>query len=195
MQRQHPIRSTTPMPNTTVQQPLGKRQGQRGQALVEFAVLMSVLFLLLAGTVDLGTLLDNHLGIAYATRQAARIGAEEDQNAGADCAILGAVYAATQDLSLVTITRIIIYQADANGNSTGNQQVYQGNPGCPSPPTPPAGSLLSGNWPPSARADNPPDEDSLGVEIDYAYSWQTGFISTGTFQGTDRTVMKLNPVL
>ncbi len=173
---------------------LGKRQGQRGQALVEFSVLMSVLFLLLAGAVDLGTLLDNHLAIAYATRQAARIGAEEDQNAGSDCAVLGAVYAATQNLALVTVTRIIIYQADANGNSTGKQQVYQGNPGCPTPPNPPAGSLLSGSWPAASRDDTPPNEDSLGVEIDYTYSWQTGFISAGTFQGTDRTVMKLNPV-
>jgi hypothetical protein len=172
----------------------GKEQGQRGQALVEFAILSSMLFLLLAGAVDLGTLLDNHLSIAYASRQGARIGAEEDQDPGSDCAVLGSIFAATRNLTLVTVTKIIIYQSDANGNSTGRQQVYTGNPGCPSPPNPPVGSLLSGNWPPSARADTPPNEDSLGVEIDYTYSWQTGFISAGTFQGSDRTVMKLNPV-
>ncbi len=194
MKQSHPLRCTAPRSRKGLHHPLGKRQGQRGQALVEFAVLASMLFLILAGAVDLGTLLDNHLGIAYATRQAARIGAQEDQNPGADCSILGAIYAATQNLALVTVTRIIIYQADANGNSTGNQQVYTGNPGCPTPPNPPVGSLLSGTWPASARADSPPNEDSIGVEIDYSYSWQTGFISAGTFQATDRTVMKLNPV-
>jgi hypothetical protein len=161
---------------------------------VEFSILVSVLFLILAGAVDLGTLLDNHLGIAYATRQGARIGAEEDQNPGADCAVLGAIYAATQNLNLVTVTKIIIYQSDPNGNSTGKQQVYTGNPGCPTPPNPPAGSLMAGsNWDASKRVNSPPNEDSLGVEIDYSYTWQTGFIAAGTIQGVDRAVMILNP--
>jgi len=171
-----------------------RKHQQRGQALVEFALLMSfVMFPILAGAVDLSSLLDSHLGISYATRQAARTGAEEDQNANADCAVLGSVHAATLNLSLVTVTKIIIYQADANGNSTGNQQVYLNNPGCPNPASPPPPS--SSSWPPSSRQDTPPNEDSLGVEIDYSYSWQTGFIATGTFQGSDKTVMKLNPVV
>ncbi len=172
-----------------------RKRYQSGQSLVEFALLMSfVLFPILAGAVDLGSLLDSHLGIAYATRQAARTGAEEDQNANADCAVLGSIYAATQNLSLVTVTKIIIYQSDANGNSTGNQQVYLNNPGCPNPASPPTAAAGS-NWPPSSRQDTPPNEDSLGVEIDYNYSWQTGFIAAGSFQGSDKTVMKLNPVV
>ncbi len=170
-----------------------KRRSQRGQALVEFTVIMSVLFLLLSGAIDLGTLLDSHLAIVYATRQAARVGAEEDMNAGADCAVLGTIKAATQNLPLVTITRIIIYQADADGNPTANKQVYLNNPGCPNPAAPPAPS--SATWPPSARVATPPNEDSLGVEIDYTYSWQTAFIAVGNFQGVDRAVVKLNPVL
>ena len=171
-----------------------KRRLERGQALVEFAILLSFVFLLLAGALDLGSLLDNQLAIVYATRQAARTGAEEDANAGADCAILGAVFAATQNLSLVTINRIIIYQADATGNPTSNEQVYAGNPGCPSPPTVPE-SPSPGTWAPAVRQDTPPNEDSIGIEIDYTYSWQTAFIAAGSFQGTDRTVMKLNPVV
>jgi hypothetical protein len=167
---------------------------QHGQALVEFAVILSLLSMLLAAAVDLGSLLDSHLGIVYATRQAARIGAEEDQNAGADCAVLGAVYAATKNLIQVTITQIIIYQADSSGNSTGKEQVYAGNPGCPSPPNTPE-PPSPGSWDPSIRHDSPPNEDSLGVEIDYLYNSQTGFIATAGFQGSDRTVMKLNPVV
>lgn len=170
------------------------RRRQRGQALVEFAVIMSILALLLAGALDLGSLFDSHLGIVYATRQAARTGAEEDTNAGADCAVLGAVFAATKNLNLVTINRIIIYKADANGNPTSNEQVYAGNPGCPSPPTPPE-SPSPATWDPSTRVDTPPNEDALGVEIDYTYSWQTAFIAAGSYQGSDRTVMKLNPVV
>ncbi len=180
-----------------LEQPRGdKRRRQRGQALVEFAVLMSFTFLLLAGALDLGSLMDSHLAIVYATRQAARTGAEEDKNANADCAVLGAVYAATQNLALVTITKITIYKADANGNPAAgntNKQVYNGNPGCPNPASPPAAATP--NWPPSSRQATPPNEDSIGVQIDYTYSWQTAFIATGTYQGTDRTVMKLNPVV
>jgi hypothetical protein len=172
---------------------LDKRRRQRGQALVEFAVLMSFTFLLLAGALDLGSLLDSNLAIVYATRQAARTGAEEDTNAGADCAVLGAVFAATQNLSLVTINRIVIYKADANGNPTANEQIYSGNPGCPNPASPPTPTTAT--WPPASRLDAPPNEDAIGIEIDYTYSWQTAFIAAGNFQGTDRTVMKLNPVV
>ncbi|HEU5369016.1 MAG TPA: TadE/TadG family type IV pilus assembly protein [Ktedonobacterales bacterium] len=179
----------------SVKQPkLDKRRLQRGQALVEFAVIMSFTFLLLAGALDLGSLMDSHLAIVYATRQAARTGAEEDTNAGADCAVLGAVYAATQNLTLVTINRIVIYQADANGNPTSLEQVYAGNPGCPSPPSTPI-SPNPATWPPSIRVDTPPNEDSIGIEIDYTYRWQTAFVAAGNYQGTDRTVMKLNPVV
>lgn len=172
---------------------LNTRRRQRGQALVEFVVLMSILFLLFAGALDLGSLLDNQLAIVYATRQAARTGAEEDTNPGADCAVLGSVFAATENLNLVTITQIIIYKADANGNPTANEQVYANNPGCPNPASPPTPS--SSSWAPSTRVDSPPNEDSLGIEIDYLYNWQTAFIATGSFQGVDRTVMKLNPVV
>ena len=171
-----------------------RRRRQSGQALVEFAVIMSFTFLLLAGALDLGSLMDSHLAIVYATRQAARTGAEEDTNAGADCAILGAVFAATQNLNLVTINRIIIYKADANGNPTGNKQVYAGNPGCPTPPNPPI-SASPATWPAASRLDSPPNEDSIGIEIDYTYSWQTAFVASGTYSGTDHTVMKLNPVV
>ncbi len=170
-----------------------RRRRQRGQALVEFAVIMSVLFLLLAGAVDLGSLLDSHLVIVYATRQAARTGAQEGRNDGADCAILEAVKVATRGLTLVTITKITIYKADANGDPTGEKQVYTGNPGCSDPANPP--TPLPASWPPPNRVDTPPNEDSLGVQIDYTYNWQTAFIAAGTFQGTDRTVMRLNPVV
>lgn len=174
---------------------LGQPQGlrPRGQALVEFALLLSVLGLLLAGAVDVGLLLRAQLGVVYAARQAARIGAEADQNAGADCAVLGAIYAGTQPLDGAQVTQIIIYQADANGNSTGNQQIYSGNPGCPAPPTPPAGALLSSSWPPATRGTTPPNEDTLGVEIDYTYTWQTGILGSGPLSIRDHSTLRLTP--
>lgn len=180
------------------QRMLRKQKRQRGQALVEFAVVMSfVLFPIFAGAVDLSNLLDSHLGIVYATRQAARVGAEEDQNAVADCAILGSIFAATQNLNLVTVTRVVIFQIDSTGTVTGKKDVYAGNPGCPNPASPPVASPNTWNpaVTPSLRNDTPPTEDSIGIEIDYTYSWQTGFIATGSFTGTDQTIMKLNPVV
>lgn len=180
------------------QRMLHKQKRQRGQALVEFAVVMSfVLFPIFAGAVDLSNLLDSHLGIVYATRQAARVGAEEDQNAVADCAILGSIFAATQNLNLVTVTRIVIFQIDSTGTVTGKKDVYTGNPGCPNPASPPVANPNTWNpaVTPSLRNDTPPTEDSIGIEIDYTYSWQTGFIATGSFTGTDQTIMKLNPVV
>ncbi|HEU5200038.1 MAG TPA: hypothetical protein VFU32_10390, partial [Ktedonobacterales bacterium] len=75
---------------------------------------------------------------------------------------------------------------------------YAGNPGCPTPPNPPI-TASPNTWnpaiDPTLRDDSPPNEDSIGIEIDYTYSWQTGFIATGNFTGTDQTIMKLNPVV
>ncbi|HKD76790.1 MAG TPA: hypothetical protein VKB76_14895, partial [Ktedonobacterales bacterium] len=50
-----------------------------------------------------------------------------------------------------------------------------------------------GNWLPSARTTSFPGGDSLGVEIDYTYTWQTTLIALGSLDVTDHAVMPIIP--
>lgn len=58
------------------------RKGRGGQALVETAVLLPILFIFLIGIVDFGILFHNYLVLTYSVREAARwaaMGASDDQ--------------------------------------------------------------------------------------------------------------------
>ena len=48
---------------------------RRGQALVEFAVIVPVFLLILTGTIEFGFAFTHNLTVEYATREAARAGA------------------------------------------------------------------------------------------------------------------------
>ena len=174
--------------------------GQRGQALLEFAAFLTILLFLIAGVVDVGGLLNDHVTIEYATRQGARTGSVLGDQPISDCAIISAVNAAVANDTSLTITQIIIYSAGADGQPQGmgiDESVYAGDPTC----TISSGtSTLSeapspDNYPPSARNDNPYIEDSLGVEVSYSYAFQFPLLGSGVFQSTDYTVMPINPVV
>ncbi len=173
------------------------RVPRRGQSLVEFALFASVLLLLLGAIIDLGVLLSDHLAITYASRQGALAAALAGKNPLADCDALAAVAVATQGLQGLVVTRVVIYEAGADGlpvggaGSTSLADVYLGNPGCPNAASPPAAQI--NNWPPAARDTTIYSANSLGLEIDYQYTWQTTIIATGSLAVTDTAVMPLTP--
>src|SRR5215467_7071466 len=78
-----------------------RRSKERGQALLEFAVLLVLILFMIAGVVDVGGLLNDHINIEYATRQAARTGAVLGNQPTADCAIVSAINAAIASVSSV----------------------------------------------------------------------------------------------
>lgn len=167
----------------------------RGQALVEFALMVSILLLLVAGATDEAALLNDHLNIVYATRQGARVASVLGTASDADCAAIGAVHAAVANEPNITITRIVIYQAGADGlpASASAQDVYAGNTVCSvisgSATTTPA--AISVGWDPSVRNQTPFTEDSVGVELDFTYAFQFQLLGSGTLKGTDHAVMPL----
>jgi Flp pilus assembly protein TadG len=174
------------------------RRVSRGQALVEFMAFLMFLLFLVQGVVNVGGLLDDHLSIVYATRQGARTAAVLGQQTNADCAVVGAVNAAMAGLANVKVTKITIYQANASGQSAGPADVYStttsgppiictGTTITPSPPT-------QSNYAPTSRNNLPFTEDSIGVRVDYVYTFQFPFFSGGTFAASDYTVMPVNPV-
>ena len=162
------------------------RRSQRGQAVIEFAFFFMALMILLAGVVDIGTLLDDHMDVVYAARQGARTGAVLGRtDPQADCKIIAAIHSALLNQPNLTATRIVIYDSDASGNSTGAQDVYVEPANCSSPST--------NTWPPSSRSDTVYFEDSLGVEIDYTYQFQFNWFGVGPFAGSDHAVFPISP--
>lgn len=188
----------------------------RGQAMVEFAVLVPMFMILLLGMLEFGLMFANHQGLEYATREGARTGSAlangaANQNGtpaiSACQTIDNQVIAAVQRVitgkgSLVNINKvnqIRIFAADVNGNPISpNINVW----------IPGAGPTVDGlalkfkqssqPWLPCGR-DNGSTPDSLGVDISYTYQMTTPLGSllkwagANTLPMTDKTVMVLNP--
>ncbi len=173
-----------------------RRRVSRGQALVEFLAFLMFLLFLVQGVVNVGGLLDDHLSIVYATRQGARTAAVLGQQVNADCAVVGAVNAAMAGLANVKVTKITVYQANASGQSAGPTDVYSTTTSgppiiCTGTTVTPAGT---NGYPTTSRNNLPFTEDSIGVRVDYVYTFQFPFFSGGTFAASDYTVMPVNPV-
>lgn len=177
----------------------GKRHVTRGQALVEFAMFFLVLMFLLAGVINIGQLLSDHVSLVYAARTGARTASvlnNKDNNA--DCAIIGAIDAALVDMPNIQLNKITIYQADANGQPAAVATVYAGNTTCINTNgvlTLSQAPLAGNTYPSSARANTLFYEDSIGVQLDYTYTFQLPILFSGTFTAYDRAVMPANPLV
>ncbi len=172
-----------------------RRARSRGQALAEFALFIPLLLLMLVGSTDIASLLDDHLNVIYAARTSARVGATLGTDPKADCAIIGSLRAALSNVRNLRIQQIIIFKSDASGNPvSANEDVYSGAAVCNPDGTisPPATAL---NWAPGLRSTTPFTEDSLGVEVDYSYTFQLDLLGMGQFTTFDRAVMPLEVVI
>jgi hypothetical protein len=175
------------------------RRSESGQALLEFALFVALILFMIAGVVDVGGLLNDHVSVEYATRQAARTGAVLGSQPTADCAIISAVNASLSSRANIAVTQIMIYNAGADGLPQGiaSETVYAGDPTCTIVGNTPTLSEVASpdNYAPDLRNDNPYTEDSLGVQVNYTYTFQFPLLGSGTFQTSDYTVMPINPVV
>lgn len=173
------------------------RVPRHGQSLVEFALFLSMLLIMLGGVLDLGGLLDTHLAIIYAARQGALAAATAGSNPAADCDALAAIWVALGNRPGLTVKQISIYQPGSDGLPLGGlgsstlADVYAGDPGCQSVSSAPPAQVM--NWPSSSRTPTFTPPTMLGVEIDYAYSWQSALIALSPLAITDHVVVPLTP--
>lgn len=175
------------------------RRRQRGQSLVEFALVAPLLLLVIFGILEFSFLYQSIDTANFAAREGARIGAVlGPSDAGADSKIIQAIQTATSSgagLLFSQIKTIEIFKSDENGTVpaplTGcmqatNEDVYdgQGNQ-CP-------GTL---GWPPNVRSATFNASDYLGVRITFVYNWVTSFVSAagGQFQLTSVSVQLIEP--
>jgi len=189
---------------------------ERGQGLVEFAMLVPAFMLLLLGLLEFGFVFDHTMTVSYATREGARSGAAFAQGnattipcADIDKNIVAAVQRVLKApgslVNVSNIANITIYRAEADGTPTANRSnvwTYSAGGG----PAVDGANLdfVQGavQWGACSRV-NGANPESLGVAITYNYRFVTPLSAALGFFGPpggagltirDRTVMALNPI-
>ena len=197
------------------------RRSQRGQGVVEFALLVPVFMTMLLGMLEFGTAFNHQLTLGYAVREGARIGADLVNGGGTlgcntgqspnaskvDGVIIEAVdrvlSSSGSPIPEAQVTRIRIFQANASGGDTlglDNDWVYTA-----STYTLADGTVVNfapgatQTWSACSRSNvlghtaslTPAQIDSIGVSIQYTYSFLSPIGST--LQMSDVAVMQFNP--
>jgi hypothetical protein len=186
---------------------------ERGQGVVEFALLLPVFLAMLLGMLEFGMAFTHNLTLEYATREGARVGSalvngggtlgcgsgQSPNQASVDPLIIAAVERVLTSpgsaVQLANIPSIRIYKATAAGAEAGPVDVWTKTLG--TGPIPPGGtqalnfSPTSTSWQPCSRSNSSaaPGPDSIGVSLIYSYRATTGV----TIPMSDKTVMSLNP--
>lgn len=172
-----------------------RRDGERGQGMVEFAMLVPVFMLLLLGMLEFGFLFDHTLTLQYASREGARVGSALANGGGPlGCDFVGGESPNAADvdpLVIAAVTRVLlspgsrvavdevptirIYSADSAGNQVGSLvNVWTYSPG--------GGPQVDGRnldyvqtsvgWAACSRRNGSP-VDSIGVGLTYTYRFTT----------------------
>jgi hypothetical protein len=177
----------------------GTGSGARGQALVEFTLILPIFLIIVLAGLEFGAAFDHRTAMAYAVREGARVGASLGKGgtnpAGVDPAIVAAVQRGLTDPILVeNVTSIEIFKSDAAGRAVpGKVNRYDR-----------FGNLVgTAGWPASTRVAGL-NGDSIGVLVRYDFRPTTPLagvlaIAFGgappytTLPMTDATVMRLEP--
>ena len=191
--RPRPVRRlTTPVASGMVAGRGPKRGRTGGQSLVEFALVFPLFILLVMSVIEFAFAFNANLAIAFASRDAALVAAEAGDGLGSDCAIIQAVI---DDLGppadASKVTSIEIYWSDQNGNYKNGDSTLKNlwnRSGTNTTCNYPDGSSITI---PYQRATNGYDEasrcnivagcggshtpsvDTIGVRVNYQYTWKT----------------------
>ena len=157
---------------------------ESGASLIEFTLLLPLFVVLLFGTIEMGLALRNQLTMSNAVTSSARIGSVLGTDLRSDIAVLDAVEAGLVGaVDPTVISRVVIYESDLTGSSTGSENHYlydPTDPTCPWSPCPdPSHPSFTGqfgnpsSWAPDTRDATLPDPDIIGVQIQYQHQWVT----------------------
>lgn len=184
----------------------GGRKRQRGQSLVEFALVIPLFLLLFVALIEFAMVLNAVLAINFASREASLIGAEAGNAGEADCVILAAVETAVGPPAAPSqITGVRIYQANRAGTvmpGRVNAYVRTGETTC----TYPDGAVVrvpysrvgGAGYPETSRCNvlagcgSSTTVDQIGVEVTYQYSWRTPMYTLLGWSSAGYTLIKSN---
>ncbi|MEP7159179.1 MAG: TadE/TadG family type IV pilus assembly protein [Chloroflexota bacterium] len=203
--------------------PAPNRHSERGQSLVEFAVILPLFGLFLLGMLEMGLAFNHYMTLEYASREGSRTGSSLANGGPSNCAggvdsagIDQQIVAAVQrilkspgsPITMSAVSDIRLFRSDASGNQMGSQaNLWIYTPGAGPDIDPGVGidrldfSQSSNGWPVCSRRYGP-TPDSIGVRVRYAYRFQTPLGGIASFFSgapatlltmDDKTVMALNP--
>ena len=89
-----------------------KRQGERGQSLVEFALVLPVVILVLFGILDLGRVMDAYILVTHGARE----GARQASLGETEATVVTKVRAAVPTLTPLTVTCPSCYPSGSSGD-------------------------------------------------------------------------------
>jgi len=164
----------------------------RGQALVEFALVAPIFFLLFFGVIEFSLINASIGAYNFAAKDAARLGSiRGPTDANIDQEIVALVNGHVSAVPAATTLEIDIFEADSTGTPVaGMQDAYT-----------PAGVVIGSlGWPYSARVDNLALGSSaapsyLGVRVIYDYTYVTALLSSGApvIKLTTTAVFRIEP--
>ncbi len=174
------------------------RAGQRGQTLVEFALVFPMFVTLLMAVVEFGFLYNNILTVQYASRQGVSVAAQVGAEDGADCTILKAVEAALRSpVNRVDVAAVEIFAADTAGDPIPgrvNRYVRTGSLDCPGTTAQPYSLEGVEGYPQTERGDSlAAGLDLVGVHIDYTYHGITPIGAGRTWTVGDGSTLRMEP--
>jgi Flp pilus assembly protein TadG len=185
---------------------------ERGAALVELALISTILVTMVLGVFEIGMAWRDHQSITQASRSGARVGSQLGTSSAADNQILRAVQAGLGSQAS-DISRIVVYQADANGNmpaACGTAVAgYSGAANCNVYNAASLAQLSTANKWGSGNTCGPLDANwcsvnernhaqatatYVGVQVEVTRHFLTGLFGGGTHTMSETTVMRIEPV-
>ncbi len=178
-----------------------RQHGERGAALIEFVMVIPLLFVLLIGIAELGIAMRDWLTVTSATRSGARVGTAAGQDDQADFLMLQAIESAMGVSDIDDVTSVWIFRADPDdGSPTGDRNEYSRvSSDCgwsPCPDFSGGSGSYGGAWIPSVRnvtVATGQDLDMLGVRINFDHEWLSEFLGFPTGRWKDDAVMRMEP--
>lgn len=182
---------------------------ESGQALVEFALTLPVLFLLIIGFIELSLAFNARNTVFFASRDGSMLAAEGGATAGTDCIVLDRIERdVVSPAAAVRVQTVKIFWSDRNGAQIGDDvNVYSrtGSIACSygdgSTVTVPY-TLTTGNYTESERCDvlegcggSHTAPDNIGVAITYQHNWVTAFLDIlgGAVTFTQTAATRIEP--
>jgi hypothetical protein len=165
--------------------------GERGAALVEAAVTMTLVLTIVFAIAEFGLGFRSWLTVSHAAREGARAGATFADNAGADMEVLSNIEDALDGVDAIDTRWVRVFDADSG---VGTDYVFTGTGACRwSPcPDPDLAGYTVPVWDPDTRDVVAPFTDRIGVEIAYTHTWVTGlFRDTSDFEAV--VVFQIEP--
>lgn len=197
------------------------KEGERGVALVEMAIVAPLLGLLMAGIFEFGMAWRNELSVSAATRSSARVASNLGTSISADKEAVYSLQAGVESINNAELVAVMIFPATSTGGVPANCFNFSGDPvgtgSCnyyskqdlddlASNPSyyEPVLFGSSGNsctvgtrharFCPSSRVDRQGSGlTAVGVWVQVQQGWQTGIFPGDGLTIVDKTIMRIEP--